>query len=434
MQIFGHFNEHYHQSAGARLIDVMIRCPGSGEPWNSGVMVEDGLDIFSAAGGRNTALVRDWGIVDVSGGEVEITLSPNSASPDAALISAIEFKGIDRIPNLPSGIDSGAQTAYTTVGGVSFESDYGRTGGISRTSTGEIHNTDDDTLYHSRIVAPLGQVVTYRVSPPSGVSEMRILGHFNEHYHQSAGARLIDVMIRCPGSSEPWNSGVIVEDGLDIFSEAGGRNTALVRDWGIVDVSGGEVEITLSANSDSPDAAMISAIEFKNIDRIPNLPGGIDSGAQTNYTTLDGITFESDYGRTGGISRTSTGEILNSDDDTLYHSRIVASLGQEVTYRVFPPSGVTEMRIFGHFNEHYHQSAGARLIDVMIRCPGSGEPWNSGVMVEDGLDIFSAAGGRNTALMRDWGVVDVSGGEVEITLSPNSASPDAALISAIEFN
>ena len=91
MQIFGYFNEHYHQSAGARLIDVMIRCPGSGEPWNSGVMVEDGLDIFSAAGGRNRALVRDWGDVDVSGGEVEITLSPNSDSPDAALISAIEF-------------------------------------------------------------------------------------------------------------------------------------------------------------------------------------------------------------------------------------------------------------------------------------------------------------------------------------------------------
>jgi hypothetical protein len=338
------------------------------------------------------------------------------------------------IPGLPGGINSGAQTTYTTADGVSFESDYGRTGGLSRTSTGQILNTEDDTLYHSRIVAPIGQNVTYRISPPTGVTEMQILGHFNEHYHQSAGARLIDVMIRCPGSGGPWNSGVMVENGLDIFSEVGGRNTALVRDWGIVDVSGGEVEITLAANSASPDAALISAIEFKSIDRIPNLPGGIDSGAQTAYTTAGGVSFESDYGRSGGISRTSTGQILDTDDDTLYHSRIVAPLGQKVTYRVSPPPGVTEMRILGHFNEHYYQSAGARLIDVMIRCPGSGDPWNSGVMVENGLDVFSAAGGRNTALVRDWGVVDVSGGEVEIILSPNSASPDAALISAIEFN
>jgi hypothetical protein len=338
------------------------------------------------------------------------------------------------IPGLPGGIDSGSQTTYTTADGVSFESDYGRTGGLSRTSTGQILNTEDDTLYHSRIVAPLGQEVTYRVSPPQGVSEMRILGHFNEHYHQIAGARLIDMMIRCPGSDEPWNSGVIVEDGLDIFSAAGDRNTALVRDWGIVDVSGGEVEITLSPNLASPDAALISAIEFKGVDRIPYLPSGINSGAQTAYTAVGGVSFESDYGRKGGIRRTSRGKILNTDDDTLYHSRIVAPLGQEVTYRVSPPQGVTVMQIFGYFNEHYHQSAGARLIDVMIRCPGSGEPWNSGVMVEDGLDIFSAAGGRNRALVRDWGAVDVSGGEVEITLSPNSDSPDAALISAIEFN
>jgi hypothetical protein len=339
----------------------------------------------------------------------------------------------DDMPGFPGGIDSGASSAYTTTDGVTFEADYGRTGGIVRSSSGEIRNTENDTLYHSRVVAPIGEVVTYLVTPPNGVAQMDIIGHFNEHYHQRAGARLIDVTIRCPGSAEPWNTGVKVESELDVFSEAGGANTALMRNWGLVDVSGGQVEIMLSASATSPDAALISAIEFADPPPIISLPGGIDSGASSAYTTADSVTFEADYGRTGGIVRRSSGEILNTENDTLYHSRVVAPIREVVTYLVTAPNGVTQMDIIGHFNEHYHQRAGARLIDVTIRCPGSAEPWNTGVKVESELDVFSEAGGKNTALMRNWGPVDVSGGQVEIMLSASATSPDAALISAIEF-
>ncbi|MGD9212889.1 MAG: malectin domain-containing carbohydrate-binding protein [Desulfobacteraceae bacterium] len=336
---------------------------------------------------------------------------------------------------LPGGIDTGASTSYTTTNGITFEADNSRTGGIVRTSSGEIAGTEDDTLYHTRAVAQTGDDVTYQISPPQGVTEMRIIGHFNEHYHQTEDARLIDVWIECPGSAEPWNTGQLVEEGLDIFAAAGGANTALVRDWGTVDVSGGEILITISANSASPDAALISAIEFAPLITAPSisLPGGIDTGASTSYTNAQGVTFEADNGRTGGILRTSSGEIAGTDDDTLYHTRAVARTGDNVTYQISPPQGATEMQIIGHFNEHYHQTENARLIDVRIECPGSVEPWNTGQLVEDGLDIFAEAGGANTALVRDWGTVDVSGGEVLITISANSASPDAALISAIEF-
>ena len=435
LDISGHFNEHFHEGPGARLIDVEVRCPGSAEPWNSGVMVEEDLDIFAEAGGRNSALVRHWGRVDISGGEVEITLTASAASPDDALISAIEFAGPPpAIASPPSGIDSGASSAYTTAAGIQFSADYARSGGIVRSSSGEVHNTDDDTLYLSRVVAPIGQSVTYRLAAPQGATELDISGHFNEHFHEGPGARLIDVEVRCPGSAEPWNSGVMVEEDLDIFAEAGGRNSALVRDWGRVDISGGEVEITLTASAASPDDALISAIEFAGPPpAIASPPSGIDSGASSAYTTAAGIQFSADYARSGGIVRSSSGEVHNTDDDTLYLTRVVAPLGQSVTYHLAAPQGVTELNISGHFNEHFRDSPGARLIDVEVRCPGSPEPWNSGVMVEEELDIFIEAGGRNNALVRDWGRVDISGGEVEITLTASDTSPDAALISAIEF-
>jgi hypothetical protein len=340
--------------------------------------------------------------------------------------------------NLPGGIDSGASTSYTTVEGVTFEADYGRSGGIARTSSGDIAGTEDDDLYHSRVVARTGTQFSYRITPSAGVTKMQIIGHFNEHYHKTANARLIDVFIRCAGSAEPWNTGKMVEEELDIFSAAGNANTALLRNWGTVDVSGGEVEIIISASSTSPDAALICAIEFAevspDISDIQGLPTGIDAGASTSYTNAQGVTFEADYGRSGGIVRTSSGEIAGTEDDTLYHSRVVAQIGSQITYRITPPSDLTEMQIKGHFNEHYHQSADARLIDVTIRCLGSSEPWNTGKIVEEELDIFSKAGGTNKALVRDWGTVDVSGGEVEIIISASSISPDAALISALEFS
>ncbi|MGD9212890.1 MAG: malectin domain-containing carbohydrate-binding protein, partial [Desulfobacteraceae bacterium] len=156
----------------------------------------------------------------------------------------------------------GASTPYTCADGAIYEADYGRTGGVVRTSSGEIADTDDDTLYHTRVVAPIGESVTYSLTPPSGVTEMQIIGHFNEHYHQSAGQRFIDVWVECPGSAPPWDTRQLVENRLDIFQEAGGGNIALLRNWGTVDVSGGELVITISANADSPDAALISAIEY----------------------------------------------------------------------------------------------------------------------------------------------------------------------------
>ncbi len=341
------------------------------------------------------------------------------------------------IPGLPGGIDSGASNAYTTAAGVTFEADYGRTGGVVRRSSGDIQYSEDDTLYHSRVVAPVGSQIIYRITPPRGVTQMQIFGHFNEHYHQSAGRRLVDVTIRCPGSDSAWNSGMRVEQGLDIFDRVGGRNRALVRNWGTADVSGGEVEITISASAASPDAALISALEFVavgyTVPQIPNLPGGINSGASAAVTTAAGVGFEADYGRTGGIVRNATGAIAGTQDDTLYHSRVVAPLGNQVTYLVVPPLGATRMQVIGHFNEHYHQRAGNRLIDVNIRCPGSAEPWNTGVMSERALDIYAEAGGKNRALVRNWGSVDVSGGELEITISASANGPDAALINAIEF-
>ena len=344
------------------------------------------------------------------------------------------------IPHFPGGINTGGVNAFTSTGGTPFEADYGRTGGVARASSGEILNTDNDLLYHSRMVARRGEDVIYRLTPPEGITAMQILGHFNEHFHQSAGARLIDVQIRCPGSSDPWNTGVMAEQALDIYQITGNKNAALVRNWGEVDVSGGEIEIILSASSASPDAALISAIEFATVIppspqiSISELPSGIDSGASMAYTTHNGVPFEADEGSSNGMARNSSGEILGTDDDPFYHSRLVVPPGASMTYRITPPEEVTKMQILGHFNEHFHQSAGKRLINVFISCPGSIDPYHSGVRVEKDLDIFSEAGGRNTALVRNWGIFDVSGDLVEVAIWASSAeSSAAAMISAIEF-
>ncbi len=447
MRIMGHFNEHHHESAGRRLIDVQIRCPGSAEPWNSGVRVEEELDIFAAAADtyidskRNLGLVRYWGEVDVSGGEVEITISANAASPDAALISAIEFgEALPRIPSLPSGINVGSDSTYTTADGVTFEADYGRSGGEVRTSSGDILETEDDPLYHTLVEDIQEDGIVYHLAVPHGVTRMQIIGHFSDYLDLEAGSRWIDVVIRCPGSAYPWNRGVLVEDEMTYLD---GANKALVRNWWSgwwrsenvewtnIDVSGGEVEIRISTDPDGHYPALISALKFAEAP--PESAGGVNAGANYYNITEGGIVFSDDTGRSGGFTRSSSGEIENTRDDWLYRSRAVAPIGETVTYRITPPQGITRMQFRGHFNEHHHQSAGRRLVDVLIRCQGSPEPWHSGVVVEAALDIFASAGNRNTALLRDWGAVDVSGGDVEVILSASSDSPDAALINAIEY-
>ncbi len=119
--------------------------------------------------------------------------------------------------------------------------------------TGPIANTADPDLYRtyrgyiSNTTSQDQHRLVFTVPVNNGTYSVKL--HFAEQYWNAAGKRLFDVAMN--GQTRLSN--------LDIFNEAGGKYTALVKQLDNVQVMNGKLVVTLSASVDYP---AISAIEI----------------------------------------------------------------------------------------------------------------------------------------------------------------------------
>ena len=321
-QVRLHFAEIFHNKAGARVFDVDIESGQAGlddydiyqEAGGANTAVVEDFLVSVNDGFLNIDFTSEIELAKVSGIEISgagnvapVVVNPGNQQYSTGAMVNLQLEGTDLNPgdlltysaqglpagltiNPSSGLISGTISAavgnysvtvrvtdqqglfdeesFTMVvqdfnsmlrinsGGQSFNfngeewvADQYFNGGKTFGKITEIAGTNNDQLYHTERYAD-GGVMSYAI--PLTPGEYQIKLHFAEIFHTSAGARVFDVDI------ESGQGGLT---DYDIFTEAGGANTAVVETFD-VGVSDGMLNIDFVSKV---ELAKISGIEINGL-------------------------------------------------------------------------------------------------------------------------------------------------------------------------
>jgi hypothetical protein len=139
-------------------------------------------------------------------------------------------------------IDSAASTSYADSNGNIWQADSGFIGGqVGNLGNINIANTNDPQIYRTERFNLTG----YAFGVANGNYSVRL--HFAENFYTAAGRRIISVNVE----GTPINN-------IDVFAEAGGGRTALVK-TATVTVSDNQLNLSFTA---SVGETMIDGIEI----------------------------------------------------------------------------------------------------------------------------------------------------------------------------
>jgi len=110
----------------------------------------------------------------------------------------------------------------------------------------QINGTDEDEIFRSERY----NQAMYRIVLPAGIYRVKLM--FAENYFNQAGQRIFDVFVQ---------QEKMIQD-LDVFAQAGGMQTALIKEVNNVSVTDGFLEISFGAKINSP---MINGIQVELI-------------------------------------------------------------------------------------------------------------------------------------------------------------------------
>lgn len=291
-----------------------------------------------------------------------------------------------------------AQIAINTGGGAtgSFVADTGYSGGTAVTNTSA-------TISTTGVVNPAPQAAyqserygnfTYTIPGLVPATPYRVRLHFAETYWTQAGQRVFNVAI----------NGVSSLSNFDIFAAAGGANRAVVREFTVPATSGGNISIQFTS---SVNNAKIDAIEVLPLTIAINAGGGASGNfmADTAYSGGTGVTNSSATINTSGVS--------NPAPQAAYQSERYGNF----TYTISNLVPAAPYRVRLHFAETYWTQAGKRIFNVIL----------NGVSSLANFDIFAAAGGANTAVVKEFIVPASATGTIamQFTSVVNNAKVDA---------
>jgi chitodextrinase len=214
--------------------------------------------------------------------------------------------------------------AYTDGSGNVWAADTGFNTGSTTTSTATVSGTTNPTLYKTeRYDAPAVPELTYTFSVPNGSYLVRLF--FAETYTATMGAglRVFDVNVQ----------NQLAFGSVDIFSQAGGGNKALVLQKAVT-VTTGQIQIGFIHKTENP--------KINSIEIVPDTGNPPDTQAPTAPTGL------------GTSNITSTSATLNwtaSTDNvgvTGYKVSRNGALVGTVTTTTYPDSGLTASTAYAY--------------------------------------------------------------------------------------
>ncbi|MEM6820397.1 MAG: malectin domain-containing carbohydrate-binding protein [Verrucomicrobiota bacterium] len=259
---------------------------------------------------------------------------------------------------------------------------------------------------------------TYSITVPglNTSSEYLVRLHLAENFFNGANQRKFHVDI----------NGSRVLTNFDIYAEAGGKNKAVVEEFLVNSASSIQIEFK-KGSTDNPSANGVEIIE--QTAGVPT-PGGT-SGPKTTVVKMDAtngtapsgwvdenpyITTPKSHSNTGATIGTSG--VVNPAPQNVYKKeqyRIGATLGYEFDGL---NSGKTHVLRL-HFAEAYFNSSNQRRFHVDV----------NGTRVYTNLDIYSEAGGKNKAVVRQ---VTVPPGSSTISVELKVGSKNNPKINGIE--
>jgi hypothetical protein len=174
------------------------------------------------------------------------------SSSGTALANPYTWSFTTAAPGTPTAVRINAGGgAYTSSSGATFVPDTSFTGGSTNSTTAAITGTSDPALYKDERWGAF----SYAIPVVNGTYDVRL--HFVEMYYVSGGCigkRIFSIDI----ADTPTNPDL---QNLDVCSQAGGANTALVKTISGVSVTDGVVNISsIYGSADDPEIAAIEVV------------------------------------------------------------------------------------------------------------------------------------------------------------------------------
>ncbi len=353
----------------------------------------------------------------------------NATGTYTLTVSVTDNQGATRTVTATIGVTSASQLVLGINAGGDTEGNYVADTNVTGGSTYSV----SDGVNTTQVVNPAPQAVyqssrygnfTYTLNnlTPGGQYTLRL--HFNELYwgtwHSAffggVGSRVFNVSVN--GTQELSS--------FDIYSTAGGANTAITEQFPVTPDSNGTVTIDFSSVTDN---ALVNGIElYSGTLPVPPPPTPLTSvsinaggNAAGNYITDTGFSGGQIYSSTASVD---TSAVTNPAPEAAYQS---VRYGTNFTYHIFHLIPNTSYHVNLHFNELYwgtdlangNGGEGSRVFNVAI----------NGTDVLDNFDIFATAGGANKAIVEPFTATSDSNGIISISFT---SVTDNAMVNGFE--
>ncbi len=244
-----HFAELYFKAAAQRVFNVSV----------NGASAISSLDVFSAAGGADKALVENVNATANAAGQIVIAFSAVTNNPIVNGIEIVAGGGGATPTPTPTATAtpiSGSDVVAINAGGPAtgtFAADEDFTSVSTWTfttattvATAGVTNPAPEAVYQSQRAGTFG----YTIPGLTAGASYTLRLHFAELYFNAAGQRVFNVSVN--GASALTN--------LDVFATAGGSFKALVENLSATANSAGQIVITFSAVTNNP---IVNGIEVQ---------------------------------------------------------------------------------------------------------------------------------------------------------------------------
>ncbi|MBZ5600924.1 MAG: hypothetical protein LAO79_01305 [Acidobacteriia bacterium] len=383
------FAEPYFTTPGKRVFNANI----NGQPQLTN------FDIVSAAGGPYKAIDRSF-TISTTTNQIAIDLIPLVQYPLICGIEIIEQSGTGTgtappPPSSSSILVNAGGGAYTDSQGRAWSADMGSLGGNVFSTSSNIANTSDPTLYKTERWA--AGTLSYRFAVPNGTYNLTL--KFAEIYFTNKGQRVFNINV----------NGQTVQANFDPFAAAGAANTAVDKQFP-VSVTNGQIAIDLVAVVENPT---LSGVEIDLQGTAPTAPTTsfqpiLVRAGTPDYTDLQGNTWKADFGYSGGSLWTASAPPANTQSPALYQTARYSAAPFQYNFSV--PNGNHTVTL--KFVELYFTTRNSRLFNVSI----------NGQQVLTNFDIVGAAGGAGIPADQRF-AVNVANGQITIVLTPVTQNP-----------
>ncbi|HYP74520.1 MAG TPA: malectin domain-containing carbohydrate-binding protein, partial [Polyangiaceae bacterium] len=398
-----HFAEIYHNAANKRLFNVSV----------NGAPALTSFDVYTAAGGANKAVVRDFVTTANSSGKIVVSFV---SVTDSAKVSGIEvLVGGSTTVSQPPTVAIPAAVAQNPITGTTANlsvlgADDGGESALTYTwsTTGtppaavtfssNASNASKNTVATFSAAGSYSLIVMVRDTDGASTTSSltftvsQTLGALNVTPKNAQVAPLATQQFSAT-QTDQFGAPIAGQPSVT-WSVSGGGTISATGLFTAGTTTGGPFTVTASG-------ATVSGTSTFSVSTAPPVTYRINTGGG-NVSPFTADQFSTGGSTFSGTANVSIAGVANAAPAAVYQSERYGNLSYVVPGLTV--GGAYKVRL--HFAEIYLSASNGRLFNVII----------NGTQVLTSFDVFAAAGGKNKAVARDFSTLADSNGRVTISL------------------